>query len=462
MLRILRDKKTAKKVWIGLAIIIIPAFTLWGFGSSSRSKEENTPAGKMFGKNVSNLEFRKAIAATRTAAIMQFGDNFPKIEKYLNLEGQAWERLVLLQEAKKRKINISDKEVIETIQKMPYFQKKSAFDNKTYVEILRYVFRLQPRAFEEQLRQNLILAKLYSQVTDGVKIEDSQIRQEWLKNNEELSIYYIAALFAEFANKINPDDKEISAYYDKNKDIFKEPPSLNLEYILTESDEEAKKITDLINKKYDLDKISKELNLPKKETGLFKQYAPPAALKIPQETLNLILTLKEGLPAPVAKVDNTYYAYALKENKPAEAPALAEVKEKIKELITNEESRKIAQAKIKECADKLKNKPFDQVASASAYGFKTGQTKFFKSSDQLDNLGPGQIFWENAKKLKENQLSDIFSDSNGYYIIKLKANKPVDEDKFAKEKKDLGDNILSREKSKVFGKFTEEMKKKAL
>ena len=208
MLRILRNKKTARKIWIGLAIIIIPAFTLWGFGSSSRSREDNMPAGKIFGKNVSSLEFKKSLAAAKTAAILQFGDDFPKVEKYLNLETQAWERLILLQEAKRRKLSINDQEVIDNIQKAPYFQKKSVFDDKTYVEILRYVFRLQPRTFEEQMRQNLILAKLYKQITDGTKIEDSKIRQEWLKTNEELSIYYIASLFAEFAKKIKPSDNE--------------------------------------------------------------------------------------------------------------------------------------------------------------------------------------------------------------------------------------------------------------
>ncbi|MDD5505600.1 MAG: SurA N-terminal domain-containing protein, partial [Candidatus Omnitrophica bacterium] len=166
MLRILRNKKTAKKIWIGLAIIIIPAFTLWGFGSSSRSREDNMPAGKIFGKDVSNQEFKKALSAARTAAILQFGDNFPKVEKYLNLESQAWERLILLREAKNRKLDIADQEVINTIQNAPYFQKKSVFDNKTYTEILRYVFAVQPRTFEEQMRQNLILAKLYNQVTD--------------------------------------------------------------------------------------------------------------------------------------------------------------------------------------------------------------------------------------------------------------------------------------------------------
>ena len=360
MLRILRNKKTAKKIWIGLAIIIIPAFALWGFGSSGSSREENMPAGEIFGKNVSTLEFKKALAAAKTAAILQFGDKFSEVEKYLNLETQAWERLILLEEAKRRKLSINDQEVVDTIQKASYFQNKGAFDNKTYMEILRYVFRLQPRTFEEQMRQNLILAKLYNQITEGIKIEDSQIRQEWLKTNEELSIYYIASLFAEFAKKIKPDNKKISAYYNKEK-------------------------------------------------------------------------------------------------KTARVPESAEVKNRIKETIIKEESAKIAQDKIIECAEKLKTKSFNKAAK----GLKTGQTKFFKSSDKIDNLGPAQIFWETAKKLKENQVSDIFSDAAGYYIIKLKTTKPVDENKFAKEKKELGESVLTQEKNKVFTKFIEETKKKA-
>jgi len=375
MLKILRNKKTAKKIWIGLAIIIIPAFTLWGFGSSSRNREENAVTGRIFGRNVSSLEFKESLSAVRANAIMRFGDKLPEIEKYLNLQAQAWERLILLDEAKTRKISARDKEIIETIQSAPYFQdKKGGFNNKTYVETLRYYFRLQPRIFEEQTRQNLILGKLYSQITDGIKIEDSQIRQEWLKTDEELSIYYIAGLFAEFAKKIKPNKKEISAYYDKNKDTFKEPPA---------------------------------------------------------------------------------------KDKPARIPELAEIKEKVKDALAKEESKKMAENKIKEYADKLKTKPFNQLVKVRAYGFKAGQTKFFKPTEQLDNLGEAQIFWDTAKQLKENQVSDIFSDANGCYIIKLKAIKPVDEDKFAKEKKELGDNILSREKSKAFGKFVEETKKKA-
>ena len=96
MLKKLRNKKTAKKVWIILAILIIPAFVLWGSGSLIRSKQEATYAGRIFGRNISFLEYRDALDAVKNTAIMQFGDNFPEIEKVLNLESQAWMRIILL------------------------------------------------------------------------------------------------------------------------------------------------------------------------------------------------------------------------------------------------------------------------------------------------------------------------------------------------------------------------------
>lgn len=366
MLKILRNKKTAKKVWIGLAVIIIPAFALWGFGGAFRSKEETAPVGRIAGHDVSNLEFKESLAAVKTFALMRFGDKLPEIEKYLNLQTQAWERLVLLHEAKMRKINAGDKEVVNTIQSTPYFQDKYGFSNKAYNETLRYVFRIQPRIFEEQMRQNLILTKLYEQITKDIKLNDEQIRQEYLKANQELNIDYIAGLSSDFAAKIKPTDKEISDFFAKNKTMFKEPPA---------------------------------------------------------------------------------------KDKPARIPELAEIKEKIKEALIKEESQKIAEDRIKKCLQKLKNTEFKQAAKES--GLKTGQTAFFKSSGQIENLGAARIFWDNAKNLKNKETSSILSNENGYYIIKLSSIKPIDEAKFVKEKQEFGQNLLSEKKSKAFADFAE-------
>ena len=372
MLRILRNKKTAKKIWIGLAIIIIPAFALWGFGGASRDRQETAPAGKIFGKNISKLEFNGSLSAVKTVALMRFGDKLPDVEKYLNLESRAWERLILLHEAKIRKINVEDKKVVEEIQNAPYFQDKNGFSNRIYQEALRYGLRIQPRVFEEQTRQNLILAQLYNQITQNVKFNDDQIRQEYLRANEELNVQYIASLFSDFAVKIKPTDKEIAAFFEKNKAMFKEPPT---------------------------------------------------------------------------------------KDAPTRIPELVEIKNKVKDALIKEESKKLAENKIKECAEKLKKEEFKQAAKTS--GLKISQTEFFKSSGQIENLGAAEIFWNTAKKLKDKEPSSVLSNGKGYYIIKLNAIKPIDEAKFAKEKQEFGQGLLSEKKNEVFTNFTETLIKKA-
>ena len=372
MLKVLRNKKTAKKIWIGLAIIIIPAFAFWGFGGAGRDQHESAIVGKIFGKNISNLEFKDALSAVRTIAIMRFGDKLPEIEKYLALESQAWERLILLQEAKRRRINVRDKEVIEEIQNAPYFQDKNGFSNKIYQETLRYALRLQPRTFEEQTRQNLILAKLYNQITQNLKLTDEQIHQEYLKANQELSIDYIASLFSDFSGTVKPDDKEINSYFEQNKAMFKEPPA---------------------------------------------------------------------------------------KDKPTRIPELAEIKDKVKEVLIQETAKEIAQKKINECAEKLKQMEFNQAAASC--GLKSAKTDFFKSAGTIENLGIAEIFWDNAKKLKDKETSGIISNDQGYYIIKLRSIKPVDENKFLKEKTGFSQKLLTAKKNELFVEFIDQLKKKA-
>lgn len=181
MLKLLRHKKTAKKIWIGLAIMVLPAFLFWGLGSAIRGKNENEYIGKIAGRKISKLEYKDALSAVRNIAIMEYGENLSKIEKALNLEAQAWQRLILLYEAKKYKIKTSDREVVELIESYPFFQRNGAFDNKAYNDTLKYLFRTQARLFEEQNRQNIILSKLYHKITEGVTIDDKEIQEGYIK-----------------------------------------------------------------------------------------------------------------------------------------------------------------------------------------------------------------------------------------------------------------------------------------
>ena len=181
MLKLLRNKKTAKKIWIALAIMVLPAFLFWGFGSFVRDGDSRRDRGKIAGREVTDAEFKESLLASRNLAIMQYGENAPEAEKKINLEAEARQRIALLRQAEELGVKASDEEVIKLIESYPFFQNNGRFDNRIYNELLRYVFRTQPRSFEEQTRQNIIISKLYLKVTDGITVEDKDVREGYIK-----------------------------------------------------------------------------------------------------------------------------------------------------------------------------------------------------------------------------------------------------------------------------------------
>lgn len=493
MLKRLRNKKTSKKVWVILTILILPAFLFWGSGSLIRNKQKSNYAGKIFGRKISFLEYEDALSAVKNQAIIQFGNNFHQIQKYLNLKNQAWERLILLKEAERRKISVGDKEVRELIQSYPFFQRNSRFDRELYSSSLRYDFHTPARIFEEQTRQNLILSKLYTQITADISLTHEEIIKEYRKNNEQLSIYYIATLYAEFLNDITVSDEQCKEYFIQNSFKFKQPLSFNIEYVslLKDKDEETMKdeIKNLLlrlnksrtfslknifhskkvrDKKEDFIKVAKDFGLTVKETGPFKQTEPIPNIGWSPEILNLVSQAKIGQYLPPIYMDNRYYILRLKEIKQPYIPDFETIKDEVKETFIKEESQRIAKMKIEECTKELKELyktdphliNFDKIAKG--FGLKSGSTDLFKYGSYIEGIGASDNFWMATQDLKENEFSGIIEMPAGLYVIKLKSRIPIDEEKFQAEKNEFAQRLLLHKKNEYFTKFLEELNRKAM
>jgi parvulin-like peptidyl-prolyl isomerase len=467
MLKHLRKKKTAKKIWIVLAVIIVPAFVLWGFGSAFRSRGEKVYAGKIFGRNIPLLDFKDSMEAVKNQAIMQFGEKFSQVQKYLDLENRAWERLILLSEAQKRKINVSDQEIVDLIQGYPFFQRKGQFDNRIYNEMLKYVFRTQPRAFEEQTRQNIILSKLYKQVTSGVKLSDEDIKKEYYKANQELSIYYLASLPSEFQKDISPSAEEVKDYFAKNSFEFKEPLSFNIEYISLVSEDKVKATLPRLNKRVDLTKLARDLGTEAKETGIFRQTDPIPGIGWAPEVMNLISKLKVGQFSPPVQTDKNYYILRLKERKEPYIPDFETIKDKVRAEFIKNKSSQLAKERIASCLKKLKEayalspKTADFNTYAREFGLKAGSTKEFKFGSYIEGIGASDNFWLAAEGLKENEFSSIIETSSGFYIIKVKAKAPIDYKNFETKKEEFTQQLLLQKQQEYFSNFVQELIKKA-
>ncbi len=467
MLRILRNKKVVRKIWIALAIIIIPAFTLWGLGGALRGKKESSSAGKIFGKEISGMEFQDTISAVKNQAIMQYGNKLEEVRKSIDFEEQAWERLMLLQEARNRKINVNDKEIIELIKSYPFFQSKGVFNERIYTELLRVPFQTQARIFEEQTRQNLMLAKLFKQVTKDVSLPDDETANEYRKLNEELSLYYIASFPTDFAKDIKPNEKEIKEYFDKNSIEFKQPLSFNLNYIILESEDKMKDAITRLKKKENLEKIALDLGLTIKETGLFAQTDPIPAIGWSPEVSNMISKLKVNELSPIIAVEKTYYVLKLKERKEPYVPEFEKIKNKIEERLIKITSEKTAQEKIQECLKYLEEsrqqnpKSIDFDKAAKKYSLKSSFTENFKYGSYIEKIGASDNFWIAAKDIKNDGFSGIINMPSGFYIIKLKTRTPIDEKKFSTEKQEFKEKLSFQKKQDYFIKFIKDLKQTA-
>ncbi len=467
MFKILRNKRTQKTIWIVLAIIIVPAFIFWGSSSVVRNPgEEKNFSLKIFGRRISYEAYLDSLAAVRNQALLQFGESFDQMQKFLNLESQAVQRLVLVAEAHKRKIKVSDKEVIDFIQAFPPFQNKGQFDNRGYAYILQYIFRTQPRIYEEQTRQNLMIAKLYEAITKDTAVTEQEVKDAYAKENEQISISYIASLYADSNKDVTTTEEELKDYFTKNSLSFKQPLSFNTIYLALEGEDQQKSVTTLIAKEKNLEKAAKELNLSVKETGLFSQVDPVPGIGWSPQISAIISKLEVGQISSVIPFDNKFYVFQLKERRDPYIPDFEPIKEKVKDTVIRNKAKDIAKAKADSCLkmlqDAAKNglKTADFEKAAKDTGLKTGTTAPFKFGSYIENIGASDEFYTAARSLKDDEFSAVIASPSGYFIIKTKSKVPVDEAKFKEEKEEFTKKLLSEKKQNDFSKFVEELMKK--
>jgi len=207
MLKLMRNKKVTKFVLWGTLILILPAFVIWGAGSISKSKEKGPKyVGIIDGKKVSFDDFAASLAAVRTQIFMNYFPQ-PKVMETIftnkELMGKlAWDMLIMSSEAGKRKIKVSDAEIIGFIRGHPLFSRGGQFDDRMYQYILRNNLNIYPRNFEEITRDNLAIQKLNNMMTKDIIITDDEVLITYKKENEKFEEEKFNKDKAEFAKKV--------------------------------------------------------------------------------------------------------------------------------------------------------------------------------------------------------------------------------------------------------------------
>src|SRR3984893_5791331 len=139
-------------------------------------------------------------------------------------------------EAKRLGIHVSDQDRADRIRQfLP-----TAYNGDTFVGMDRYAAEVQGRfqmtvpVFEEQIRQGLLLEKFRKLVTDGISVGPNELQDEFRYKNEKIKLDYVLLKPEDLAAKINPDEAEIKAAYERNKAKYLVPEKRVVRYALAD------------------------------------------------------------------------------------------------------------------------------------------------------------------------------------------------------------------------------------
>ncbi|MFH0732792.1 MAG: SurA N-terminal domain-containing protein [Candidatus Omnitrophota bacterium] len=472
MLNPLRKKAVIKfTMWA-----LIATFVLWGVGSATMTTRNY--AGIIYGRKVYPQEYQSAYSAVLTRAKIRYGDKLPQVSKYIDLGEQAWDRLLLLQYAKRRRLNASNRDVIERIAQMQLFQRGGYFDKSGYDYIVENIFGISERQFEESVREDIIISKLVEAMQNEVTVSDEEILEGYRIKNEKADISYILINADSFKNEVVIDDKELEPFYNANTEQFRSPEKINAYYVKApfaageaessagdkakkEAERLAHEINDYLNTGEDFSALAQKYNLELKETGPFalSEEIPEIGLSYPFSITTA--SLGDEKTNDVVEEKDAFYVIKLKEKTPSSIRSFQEAQADVRLALIADKADKLALASAQNYADILKSGKDTLENISQQLGVELNKRQDIARQSSVDGVGNNPEFNSACFSINEQGSVGPVKVENGYAIIRLDKLKPPDQAAFEKEKQEFSKELLDKKRGKFFEDWFVDFKKHA-
>jgi hypothetical protein len=314
------------------------------------------------------------------------------------------------------------------------------------------------------------MSKLKDKITNGVYVNDEDVKNEYKKRFEKIKTSYGLISFSEYEKDAQYTDSGLLDFYEKNKAAFKKGEEVNIKYIEIPlsnpgAEELAYKVLDQVNSKNNLEEPAKANSLEIKETGFFSanEEIPgvgwsfdfiKTSFELEKNQINnVLITTEKGL-----------YIIQLKDKKEPYIPDYSQVKDNVKKAFIKEASIKISGEKSEkiylDISSRVKaGEKFEDVVKE--HSLQVNQTDFIGRDGYVPEIGPAQEFVDAAFSLKIGDISRPLKALQGWVIIQPLEIKPIEEAKFIEEKDKFKENLLAERKDREFNKWFEDLQKKA-
>jgi peptidyl-prolyl cis-trans isomerase D len=215
-----------------LLVILGGIFTLFFGGLSYFTRVR--PVAMVDGQRILPDQIDQEVIKVRNIITNRYGQNAGTMLEGLNLRQMALNQLIqqilITKEAHRLGLQVSDEDLWKVVESNTAFQLGGRFDFLQYQNTLRSN-DMQPADYERDTRDQILTDTLRLMISNAVQMSAPEARDEFNQFNEKLSLAYIEFPYANFTTGIQPTDKELSKFYEENKDLFREPERAKIVFI---------------------------------------------------------------------------------------------------------------------------------------------------------------------------------------------------------------------------------------
>ena len=228
--------RTVIKGWLGkvLLVLFLTPLALVGIEGYFSGSNKADVAKSVNGQDISNKEFEGATKNYKDQYLsLVKGD-----ESLLNqsvIQQKALDALVarnlLQQQAKKLGISLSDVQLEQMLAQQPTFQENGKFSQTLYENYLRSV-GMTNQALIASLRQDHALKMMSSSLMEYALVSQPDLQQLANLQTEQRTLHLASISLDEYKKGVTASNQEITDYYNKHKNEFKQVASVDVDYVV--------------------------------------------------------------------------------------------------------------------------------------------------------------------------------------------------------------------------------------
>lgn len=229
-------EKRRNWIMIGLLVLIVPPFALFGIDSYFRDGVRGPAMAQVGDYEISEQEFTQALRERQEALRNMAGGRIdpdlldsPEV-RFSVLETLVRQR-VLLSHAVRSGMNISPDQLRAYITQAPAFQEDGKFSRTRYEQILKSRSET-PITFENKLRQDLLLAQLNEAYAATSFVPRTVAERLVMITEQQREVTRAHVAPERFAASVKLEDDAARKYYDSRQDEFRIPEQVRVEYVV--------------------------------------------------------------------------------------------------------------------------------------------------------------------------------------------------------------------------------------